>query len=200
MAEASNGEPTGRFSQQPAIFDLFAELIHGVRRVSLIAVARVDALHVDLAIIHLVSESRLKQRLDLGVADRAALHGKEVVLAVNEAPIDHRSQLFAKDAVEPDARGAAVAFSEGVGDVHLDVLLDNLVEGGLGHFIDGGKRGIEVHHRGEAEVPLGDVDRANLARKIVNVLKEVTVDGAQALEVADLEGCEQAVFKQLECT
>ena len=47
-------------------------------RISLIIVAVVDALHIDLTAIDLVGQSRFQQNLDLHVLDGAALHGQQV--------------------------------------------------------------------------------------------------------------------------
>ena len=89
----------------------------------------VDAFHIDLAAIDLVGQSRLQQHLDLHVLDGAALHGQQVVLLIDTAPIHHLPDAGFQHLVKPQAGAAAVALSERVGDIHLHILLDDLVKG-----------------------------------------------------------------------
>ena len=84
--------------------------------------------------------------------------------------------------IQPDAGGPSVALAEGVGDIHFHVLLHDLVKGPLGHFLNALQGCTEVHERGEAEISLGHIDGAELARETVDVREQMGVDTAEGVK------------------
>ena len=119
------------------------------------------------------------------------------MIFINCVPIDYLAELLLEDEVEPDAGGAAIAFAEGVGDVHLDVLFYYLRKAGLGHGVYVLQGRFEVHERRKAEAAFGDVDVAYLAGEVVDVAEELGVDGGKALEAADFERGDQALNRRV---
>ena len=107
-------------------------------------------------------------------------------------------QLGFQQQIQPDACTAPVAFTEGVGDVHLHILLNDLIKSGLRHLFNIRKRCFQVHHRSKTEVALGDVNCAEFAGKVVNLLKEVLVDGLQGGEGSGLQLIQQTLLKKLD--
>ncbi len=78
-------------NHDPAEERPLGELFHRVCAVTLVAVASVDALHVRLPIIDPIGQRAFEQCLDLDILDWAALHGKQVILFVHKAPVDHNA-------------------------------------------------------------------------------------------------------------
>ena len=120
----------------------------------LVVVGVVDTLHERLAVVDFRRKGFPEEFLDPGAIRDALAHGVEVVPLVDAAPIDAARERAFQHEVEPDARGAAVAFHEGVGDIHLDVFVGDFVECRFRHPLDRRKRrGEELRWR-EREVTL----------------------------------------------
>ena len=85
-----------------------------------------------------------------------------------------------------------------MGHIHLHILLDDLIEGGLRHCIDAFQCRAQVHHRRKAEIALCDIHRPHLSRKLVDVSEQILMDGRKPLEGADLEGIQQTGVIKLE--
>lgn len=76
--------------------------------------------------MNLIGQGKLEQGFDFKVFHGAALHGAEVVFFVHSVPVHDPLQFFFEDHIQPDAGGAAIAFTKGVGHIHFHVFLDDL--------------------------------------------------------------------------
>ena len=159
----------------------------------------VDALHIDVPAVDLVRKRVLQNVLDLRVPDRTAFHRQQIILFIHAAPVDHLVQLDFQQMIQPDAGAAPVALTEGVGNVHLHIFLDDLIERGLRHLFNIGEGRFQVHHRSETEIALGDVDGAELTGKIVDLLKEALMDKLQRGKSARRQLIQQALLKKRDC-
>ena len=166
--------------------------------IALIMIACVDALHIDQPVCDPVCEGCTEQGFDLHVLDGAALHGKEIIALIHTAPVDDLMQLLFQDAVQPDAGAAAVAFPEGMGHIHLHILLDDLIKGGLRHPVDAFQSRSQIHDRCEPEIALGNVHGAHLPGKGVDLAEQIAVDLLQARKCPHREGIQQAGVVKLQ--
>ena len=101
-------------------------------------------------------------------------------------------------AVQPNAGAAAIAFPEGVGNVHLHILFDDLIKGGLGHPVDAFQSRSQIHDRCEPEIALGNVHGAHLPGKGVDLAEQIAVDLLQARKCPHREGIQQAGVVKLQ--
>ena len=100
-------------------------------------------------------------------------------------------QLLFQDAVQPNAGAAAIAFPEGVSNVHLHILFDDLIKGGLGHPVDAFQRRSQIHDRCEPEIALGNVHGTHLPGKGIDILKQIPVDIRQSFKRSHRKGVQQ---------
>ena len=173
-------------------------LSYSVNLISLIGIAGVYAFHIDLPIIDLVRQRGLQQHLDFQVLHWAALHGQQIVLLVHMAPIHNLFQLFLQDRVQPKPGTPAVALPKRVGNIHLNILFDDLIIGRLRHLPDASQCVLEVQHRCKTETTLGEVDGPNLSGKVIDILEKIPVNLRQTRKGPDFKRIQQALFKQLQ--
>ena len=166
---------------------------------SLVAIARVNALHEHLAISGFVSQCRIEKSLDLPISHGTAFHGKQIVLFVDLAPVDYDTQLLAKHGIEPNSHTSTIAFPKRMRHIHFNVLFDDLIEGALRHGANAFKRSIQIERRSEPKAPLGDIAGSHISCKVVNIAKEMGVNRLQACKSSYLEGVEQPFIEQLQC-
>lgn len=106
--------------------------------VAFIKIRLLDALKDDVTVVHGSSKVGLQKDAQFQIVDRTAFHGLEVGGLVHLAPVHHLAQMFLQQHVQPDARGAAVAFQKGVGNVHFYILGNDGGEVRLRHLLNGG--------------------------------------------------------------
>ena len=120
----------------------------------------IDALPIDLAVMDPVDQRGMQQGLDLHILDRTSLHREQIVVFTHQAPIDHTAKLSLEHHVEPDPHASSIAFSKRVGDIHLDLLLDDFIECGLPHGINLGEGCFKIQRGSKAKPTLYDVHRS----------------------------------------
>ena len=123
-------------------------------------------------------------------------HCVEVVSFVDFAPIDAAFERPLQHEVEPDARGATVAFHKWVGDVHFDVLVDDFVKCRFRHSLDHWKRRSKVLRIGECEPVFRDVQGSYLPGEVIKSSEEIGVDLLETLHRPRFDTGQNAAFKE----
>ena len=177
-----------------AVFLQFFRLINDV---SFVVITDVNPFHVNLPVVNLIRQSLSEEVLDLNIPNGAAFHSQKVILFVHQAPVYHLAQLLFQDQVQPNPGAAAVTLPEGVGYVHLHILLHDLLKRGLRHFLDVGQGGLQIHDGGEPEVSLGQVHGADTAGEVVEIGEQEAVDLQKGLDRAGFQPVQDAGFKEL---
>ena len=148
--------------------------------ISLVVVAVVDALYIDLTAGYLVGQCRLQKHLDLNISDGAALHREEVVLLIDLAPVNNHADLAFQHMIKPDAGTATIALSERMGDIHLHIFFDDFIKISLRHRVNAGQCRIKIHQGSKSKTALCKLDRAQLPREVVDILEEIPVNRLQS--------------------
>ena len=89
-----------------------------------------------MAIFGVVCQGMIQQVFNFYVPDGASFHGEEIVFLIYSAPVDDFAQGGFKHLAKSYAHGSPIAFTEGVGDVHLYIFFRYFIKGGLRHFVD----------------------------------------------------------------
>ena len=131
----------------------------------------------------------------VGLETLASALGEETV-TLEDVCEPYLMQLGFQQQIQPNADAASVALPEGMGDIHLHILLDDLVKGGLGHLVDVSKRRLQIHQRRKAEIALCQIHRAQFACKVINILEKRLMNGLQRRESAGCQLVQRAAFKQ----
>ena len=83
-----------------------------------------------------------------------------------------------------------------MGDVHLNVFFDDLVIGGLRHFINVVQCRFQIDQRRKTEIAFRKIDLAQLSGKRVNIFKQVSVYLPQCRKGPHRQGIQPAALKQ----
>ena len=87
-----------------------------------------------------------------------------------------------------------------MGDIHLHILLYDLVKGRLWHPLDILQSGIQIHDRSKTEIALSNIDSALFTGEIVDIGKEGAMDAGEGSKGTGLQTVQGAGFKQLQRT
>ena len=96
----------------------------------------VDAFHIDFTAVDVIGQGSFQDMLDFDILNGATLHSEKIIFLIHLAPVNDLVKLGFENKVEPNTSTAPITFSEGVGDIHFYVLLDDLIESRLRHFIN----------------------------------------------------------------
>ena len=138
----------------------------------------------------------LDKRTQLQIIHRAALHGLKIGIPVYPLPVHHPAQVLLQHHVQPDPRGTAVSFPEGMGNVHLHVFGDDFFKGRFRHFFDNSQNFFQVQAVGKAKVALGDIDGTYLPGKVVQTVKKLGMYLLQAFCRAHFHTVNVAALEQ----
>ena len=157
------------------------------------------AFHIDLTVIDLIGEGIFEKIFNLNIPDRAALHGKKIILLADLAPVNHHADALFQHEVKPDPCASAVALPEWVGNVHLNIFLNDFIKGGLRHFVNVGQGCLQVHQWRKTEIALCYVHCPQLAGEVINIAEETPVNGGKGFICAGFKRVQNAAFKELQC-
>ena len=107
-----------------------------VKIITFIVIAGIYALHINFPVIDLVGQGCFQKCFDLQGPDRTAFHCHQIVLLIHLAPVNDLTEFLFQNCVKLEPGASAVAFPERVSCVHLHMLFNNLVKGGLRHLSD----------------------------------------------------------------
>ena len=142
----------------------------------LVIVRVVNALHKGLTVVDFVGQSKLQKSLNVRRVCDTFSHRIQVVVLVNLAPINAFLQLLFENQIEPDTSRTTITLTERMSDVHLDILVGNLLEIRFGHLLDGCKRLQKELCHCKLETALGNIHRAYLTGKVIQATKQVSVN------------------------
>ena len=74
--------------------------------------------------------------------------------------------------IKPDAGATPISFPKWMGNVHLHIFFNDLIEIRLRHLVNVRKRRIQIHKWRKAEIPLGQIHGPQLARERINISKK----------------------------
>lgn len=102
------------------------------------------------------------------------------MIPVCKIPNDDLPYLFFQNQIQPDTRCPSIPLPERVGNIHLNIFLNNFIKAVLGHGVDVFQRMFQIHHWGKTEMIFGDIHFSQPAGKIIDITKEVCVNESQS--------------------
>ena len=91
---------------------LITYICRPINIITLVMIAGVHALHINLPVVDLVGQGRFQKGFDLQIFDRAALHRQQIVLLVYPAPVNDLTEFLFQNSVQPEPGASAIALRQ----------------------------------------------------------------------------------------
>lgn len=132
-----------------------------------VVIGVIDPFHEQFTVIHFISQGIFQKLFDRRMVRHALLHRSQITVFVDEAPVRTALEILPEHQIQPDSHTSAISFHKWMGNVYLDVFINDLVKGAFGHISNFIQRlGQEPNIRKLKSSP-GNVMPADLSGKII---------------------------------
>lgn len=137
---------------------------------------------------------------NLDVAIRTALHGHQIVVLIHFRPIHQLADSLFENQVQPNLRAASIPLTKRVRPIHLNVYFSTTLSKVLCcHLANVCNNSSSIDKRRKTRVPLGNIVRAHLASKIIDILKKKMIYLLQARKSSHLNLVNRAALIKFLC-